>query len=42
MMRGGGAHGKKAVMKISQDMEDISENGGFLFKETVMTRYPLG
>jgi hypothetical protein len=24
-----GAHNKEAAMKISQDMEDIIENGGF-------------
>jgi hypothetical protein len=37
-----GAHDKKVVMKISQEMEYISKNGGFLFMETVMTGDPLG
>jgi hypothetical protein len=27
--------------KVSQDMEDILENGGFRFKETVMAGDPL-
>jgi hypothetical protein len=36
-----GAHDKEVVMKISQDIEDISENGGFLFKETDKTGDPL-
>jgi hypothetical protein len=27
--------------QVSQDMEDILENGGFRFKETVMTGDPL-
>ncbi len=38
----GGAHEKKAAMKVSQDMEDIIENGVFRFKETVMTGDPIG
>jgi hypothetical protein len=29
-------------MRISQDMEDITENRGFCFKETVLTGGPLG
>jgi hypothetical protein len=37
-----GAHDKVAATKISQDMEDIIENGGINFKETVMRGGPLG
>ncbi len=38
----GGAHEKEAATKISQDMEDIIENGVFRFKETVMTGDSIG
>ncbi len=32
----------EAAKQVSQDMEDILENGGFRFKETVMSGDPLG
>ncbi len=32
-----GVHDEEATMKISPDMEDTIENGGFYFKEMVMT-----
>ncbi len=32
----------EAAKLVSQDMEDILENGGFRFKETVMSGDPLG
>ncbi len=38
----GGASTLAAARQVSQDMEDILENGGFRFKETVMSGYPLG
>ncbi len=38
----GGASTLKAAKQSSQDMEDILENGGFCFKETVMSWDPLG
>jgi hypothetical protein len=37
----GGADSMTAAKQVSQDMEDILENGGFRFKETVMTADPL-
>jgi hypothetical protein len=37
----GGAHDKENSVRISQDMERIIENGGFCFKQTVMTGDPL-
>jgi hypothetical protein len=37
----GGASTLKAAKQVSQDMEDILENGGFCFKETVMSGDPL-
>ncbi len=36
----GAAHAKEHVLWISLDMESITENGGFQFKGTVMTRDP--
>jgi hypothetical protein len=33
----GGASSAEAARQVSQDMEDILENGGFRFKETVMS-----
>jgi hypothetical protein len=38
----GGASSVEAAKQVSQDMEDILENGGFHFKETVMSGDPLG
>ncbi len=38
----GGASTLKAARQVSQDMKDILENGGFRFKETVMSGDPLG
>jgi hypothetical protein len=38
----GGAGSVEAAKQVSQDMEDILENGGFRFKETVMSGDPLG
>jgi hypothetical protein len=38
----GGANSTEAARRVSQDMEDILENGGFRFKETVMSGDPLG
>jgi hypothetical protein len=38
----GGVENAATARQVSQDMEDILENGGFQFKETVMTRDPLG
>jgi hypothetical protein len=38
----GGAEDAEAAKQVSQDMEDILENGRFWFKETVMTGDPLG
>jgi hypothetical protein len=38
----GGANSAEASRRVSQDMEDILENGGFRFKETVMSGDPLG
>jgi hypothetical protein len=38
----GGAGSAEAAKQVSQDMEDILENGGFCFKETVMSGNPLG
>jgi hypothetical protein len=38
----GGAQDVKAAKQVSQDMEDILENGGFHIKETVMTGDSLG
>jgi hypothetical protein len=38
----GGASSTEAARRLSQDMEDILENGGFRFKETVMSGDPLG
>ncbi len=38
----GGAHDKNCALRISQDLEDIIENGGLCFKETVMIGDPLG
>ncbi len=38
----GGASTLAAAKQVSQDMEDILENGGFRFKETVMSGDPLG
>jgi hypothetical protein len=37
----GGASSTEAAKQVSQDMEDILENEGFRFKETVMSGYPL-
>jgi hypothetical protein len=37
----GGASSMEEAKKVSQDMEDILENGGFRFKETVMAGDPL-
>ncbi len=37
-----GAEDTEVAKQISQDMEDILENRGFRFKETVMTGDPLG
>jgi hypothetical protein len=37
----GGAATAEAARQVSQDMEDILANGGFWFKETVMSRDPL-
>jgi hypothetical protein len=37
----GGAGSAEAAKQVSQDMEDILENGGFHFKETVMSGDPL-
>jgi hypothetical protein len=37
-----GASSMEAAKQVSQDMEDILENGGFRFKETVMSGDPLG
>ncbi len=37
-----GANSLEAARQVSHDMEDILENGGFRFKETVMSRDPLG
>ncbi len=33
----GGASSTEEARQVSQDMEDILENGGFRFKETVMS-----
>jgi hypothetical protein len=38
----GGAEDTATARQVTQDMEDILENGGFRFKETVMTGDPLG
>jgi hypothetical protein len=38
----GGSSSLEAAKQVSQDMEDILENGGFRFKETVMSGDPLG
>jgi hypothetical protein len=38
----GGASTLAAAKQVSQDVEDILENGGFRFKETVMSGDPLG
>ncbi len=38
----GGAGNLEVAKQLSQDMEDILENGGFRLKETVVTRGPLG
>jgi hypothetical protein len=38
----GGAGDKAVARQVSQDMEDILENGEFPFKETVMTGDSLG
>jgi hypothetical protein len=38
----GGASSVEAAKQVSQDMEDNLENGGFCFKETVMSGDPLG
>jgi hypothetical protein len=38
----GGASSTEAARRVSQDMEDILENGGFRFKETVMSGDLLG
>jgi hypothetical protein len=38
----GGVSSTEAARRVSQDMEDILENGGFRFKETVMSGDPLG
>jgi hypothetical protein len=38
----GGASSIEAAKEVSQDMEDILGNGGFRFKETVMSGDPLG
>jgi hypothetical protein len=38
----GGASSMEAAKEVSQDMEDILGNGGFRFKETVMSGDPLG
>jgi hypothetical protein len=38
----GGASTLAAAKQVSQDIEDILENGGFRFKETVMSGDPLG
>ncbi len=35
------AHDKENAKFISQNMESIIENGGFRFKGTVLTGYPL-
>jgi hypothetical protein len=37
-----GVENTVAEGQVSQGMEDILENGGFRFKETVMTGDPLG
>jgi hypothetical protein len=37
----GGASSAEVARQVSQDMEDILENGGFRFKETVMSGDPL-
>jgi hypothetical protein len=37
----GAAHDKEHVLWISLDMESITENEGFQFKGTVITRDPL-
>ncbi len=37
----GGASSPEKARQMSQDMEDILENGGFRFKETVMSGDPL-
>ncbi len=37
----GGGSSMEEDKKVSQDMEDILENGGFRFKETVMAGDPL-
>jgi hypothetical protein len=37
----GGASSAEKARQVSQDMEDILENGGFRFKETVMSGDPL-
>jgi hypothetical protein len=37
----GGAGSLEEARRVSQDMEDILENGGFRFKETVMAGDPL-
>ncbi len=37
----GGAEDAATARQVSQDMEDILENGGFRFKETVMSGDPL-
>ncbi len=37
----GGASSTEAAKQVSQDMEDILENGGFRIKETVMSGDPL-
>jgi hypothetical protein len=38
----GGDDNMAVAKQVSQDMEDILENGGFRFKATVMTGEPLG
>jgi hypothetical protein len=37
-----GASSVEVAKQVSQDMEDILENRGFRFKETVMSGDPLG
>jgi hypothetical protein len=37
----GGASSSEKARQVSQDMEDILKNGGFRFKETVMSGDPL-
>jgi hypothetical protein len=37
----GGANNQEEARQVSVDIEDVLENGGFRFKETVMTGDPL-